>query len=62
MTDIPTTQINLPIIPGKSGRYLITVVNGILHSFMPLLAEHHVATLESLIELLRAAGYTVSKD
>lgn len=55
-------EVSIPVSFGYTGRILISLLNGRLTSKSILSEEHHIATLESLIELLRAAGYTVNKD
>lgn len=44
----------------ENGRAVLSIVNGVVTAVNVLSNEHHIATLDALIELLRAAGYTVT--
>lgn len=51
----------LPIEKGFNGRVLVDVERGHITSYMPLRDDQHVASLETLLELLAMAGYLVTK-
>ena len=44
-----------------NGRAVLTIVDGSVTAVNILTGTHHIANLESLIELLQAAGYTVTR-
>lgn len=50
----------LNLLP-ENGRAVITIAGGVVTAVSALTGAHYVATLDALIELLRAAGYTVTK-
>ncbi|MHC1939299.1 hypothetical protein ACYP3S_10375 [Klebsiella pneumoniae] len=50
----------LTLLPAN-GRAVLTIVDGAVTAVNVLTGAHHIATLESLIELLQAAGYTVTR-
>lgn len=45
----------------QNGRAVLTVINGTVTAVSLLSEQHRIATLEGLIELLQAAGYTVTR-
>lgn len=50
----------LSLLPAN-GRAVLHIVNGVIVAVNTISSTHHIATLDSLIELLQAAGYTVTK-
>ena len=50
----------LSLLPAD-GRVVLTIAKGVITAVRPLHSDHYIATLETLIELLQAAGYTVTK-
>lgn len=51
----------LNLLP-DNGRAVLTIINGAVTAVTVISSRHRIATLESLIELLQAAGYTVTKE
>lgn len=45
----------------ENGRVVLTIINGAIATINNISSDHYISTLEGLIELLQAAGYTVTK-
>ncbi|WNJ81665.1 hypothetical protein RJE46_10695 [Cedecea neteri] len=46
----------------EDGRVVVTCARGQINSYEVLRSDQYVASLETLIELLRDAGYAVAKN
>ncbi len=50
----------LSLLP-TTGRVVLTIADGAITAVQPIHSNQFITTLETLIELLQAAGYTVTK-